>query len=476
VLHRAGTQRLGAYQFVVGLVSLLALLDLNLGQAMTRQIVVAKSQPGGNSARLSGTAVTMLLAISFGIAILLTIISPAITSFVPGGGLTSRTIALSSTILVSIFAVSALGGIANAVSRLAVVTAINGANVFLTYIGLALIPWTTSTTDAMVSWSALVSWASVAVMVVCLLRYVPPSWYLPQWSKDAASTLLSFAVPSWWGRAANLLVISGDRTLVGVVLGVAYVPLYLLPTLVMKYFVSGMGIISLVAFPVVTERWQHQDQSDRIKLYSRGTELFLLCCTGPPIIAMFWAGALISFWLGRSYIQPLSEVLFLAAVGTIPTIASMMAFCVSDAAGRPRIGAVARSIQALVGFSAALPLAHAYGVIGVAEAFVGANIVLWIYGAVAVEYGLLKCTPFSLTFRAALRPAIVLGGVVAICGLSRLVTNDSGQVEQAIGLAVSIVGWTCLALVVLIGLRKNGDHPRAASAVPVLTQAIEVER
>jgi O-antigen/teichoic acid export membrane protein len=442
--------------------SLLAFLDLNLGQAMTRQIVVAVGGHRNSAARISRGGFAILTAISLLLASAL-----MATPLVPPLSTKIDIVAAGSAcaIVVALLLTSGLAGVANALHRLLLVTAANAANVIATYVGFAVVPWATSSSDAMLIWSAGVSWAALAMALLLITRSAPLNWFVPQWSRGAIKELLSFALPSWWGRTANLAVTVGDRIIVGLLLGVAAVPLYYLPALLMKYLVSGMGIVSLVAFPAVVERWHQDSQTERATAYVRGTELFLLVAAGPPLVAMLWARPIIGVWLGARYVEPSAAVLTWASLAAIVTLASMMPFCVADAAGRPQLGGQARSIQALISISLSLPLGRVFGVAGVAFAFAIGALALWAYGAFFVERRLLNRYAFVLTAQALIRPTMVGLTIVGVAVAVRHIAGTDGT-AAAVGIALCLLTWTLTALAVTVLPRASFVTQSIRSAMP----------
>ena len=452
VLADAGADRLGTYQFIVGWASLFAFLDLNLGQAMTRQIVVGLEPPGVAAARASRSGLAMLVAIS-GTAITIAFGLSGLS--VVAKQLSVTGLASACLIWVALILASGLAGIANAVHKLVVVALANSINVVCTYGGFALIRWTTNSSDAMLLWSAGVSLASLGIALAFVVRTVPAQWLVPKWTTDAALDLLRFALPSWWGRVANLAITVGDRLIVGVLLGVAAVPLYYLPTLLMRYLVSGMGVVSLVAFPAIVEHWKEQPEHERVNSYVRGTELFLLVAAGPPLIAALWAEPVIGVWLSRKYVEPSAQILVWASIAAVPTLASMMPFCVADAAGRPQFGAVGRTIQALAIVGLSIPLARAEGAIGVAMAYAVGSFALWAYGAAVVERRLLRRPAYLLSMSALVRPAAIGLAVATVASVAKVAAPSTGF-AVLVGVGLSAAAWAIAAVGLLIAKGAGG--------------------
>jgi O-antigen/teichoic acid export membrane protein len=182
--------------------------------------------------------------------------------------------------------------------------------------------------------------------------------------------------------AAGTLLQYMDRWLIAALLGVALVPLYVVPfTLAWHLNLIPFSVVATL-FPAFAAMRETGDWARAHDYYLR-THRFLLTVAVPIIIVLFvWAPELLRLWIGEEFAAEAATPLRLLLAGMVPTVVIPVSAAVLQGAGRPDVLTRVYAVEIPLYAAGAVTFIGAWGITGAAAFFViravGEALVLWI--------------------------------------------------------------------------------------------------
>ncbi len=258
---------------------------------------------------------------------------------------------------------------------------------------------------------------------------------------------LAFSIPDLRGVARFGLGVTGfnlfnyaarnaDYVLIGAALGAGPLGQYTLAYRAMLYPLQAVSaVISRATFPVYA-RLQEDDVRFR-ELYARAVSMIALIAFPMVFGVMATSNRLVAVVFGPAWTDAGQVLAILAPIGLVQVIA-MTTGPIYQAKGRSGM-MLAWSIGSGVATIIAFAIGLAWGIVGVAAAYLIVTIVL-AYPGLAVPYGLIGLSVGTM-LQAIARPAICgLGMFLAVGVTSRLVDQPVGSVGTFALLAIGGAG------------------------------------
>lgn len=188
----------------------------------------------------------------------------------------------------------------------------------------------------------------------------------PSWS--AVSRLLRFG---GWMTVSNVVspvMTYLDRFMVGALLSVGAVAYYATPSEALTKFLLIPSAVTGVLFPALTRMLASEPQR-AAALYRRSIESVLLTLLPLCVLAVLFARQGLTTWLGAPFAAHTYRVAQILTVGIFVNAASMVAFTLVQAAGRPDITAKLHLAEVPLYLMGAFWLIRAHGIEGAAIAW-----------------------------------------------------------------------------------------------------------
>ncbi len=371
LIRGLGTERFGIVALAWALVTMVGLLDLGLGRALTQIVAAAlgRSQEHRVGA-LVGNAffVTAGLGLAFGATLFFGSSSLVGHVLKVPDWLASEAVTAIRILSLAVPAAmvgNSLRGVLEAYQRfgpLTVVRASLGTLLLLAPIAAMQV----SPTLQPVMWAlVVVRWLALAVLLVLVRRSTPTRW------TPNAIELRSMITMGGWMTVSNamaFLMLYADRFVIGSLLSLEAVTWYAAPAEIIQRLAIVPAAMMGVLFPAFSQLLtEDRDAARGLYRSSRPTIFALLA---PPVVVLaVLAKPLLTAWVGPEIAARSATVAAILAVGGLIHALAQPPFHLLQAAGRPDIPARLHLVEAPLYVGYLLWLTAHFGITGTAAAW-----------------------------------------------------------------------------------------------------------
>lgn len=353
LLHHLGIERWALFTLALSVAGSFGILDFGIGAALTRALAERIGTPAEReSAPIIVVALTVLVLTGSVGAALAWVATPwAMQRFLhvppalrPEAIDAFRVLCLSGPLII---VNSALWGVLSAFQKFRVV--------ILSNIPVSILYYAGPTTALLVSHSFVLVIATLvaarlmqaAICGAIVLRLVPDLRRRPRLELRLLRPLLRIGA---WVTVSNILwplMLYVDRFVVGTMLPLAAVSYYATSLdLVVRLMMVPLAI-SAVLFPAVAT--SYRTMPERACRLLRHSLLPTVAVVFPACVLLTgFARELLSLWLGAGFANDSQTIVVIFAVGTFLSCIAQLPGTLTDAAGRPEIGAIILLVQAVL--------------------------------------------------------------------------------------------------------------------------------
>jgi O-antigen/teichoic acid export membrane protein len=376
LIRSLGADRFGVLTLAWAVIGYFSLFDLGLSRALTH--AVASRLGLDDTARDLADVVWTSMALMFGLGVVGGVVLAALAAWVVGHGLnvpahlvgesreTLYLLALSMPLIVT---TAGFRGLLEGHQHFGASVALRVPLGVFSFVGpLLVLPFSRQLPPivALLVVGRLLTW--IAHLVVCLRRYP----YL----RERLALRVSAAVPllrlGGWMTATNIispLMSYLDRFVVGAILPMAAVAHYVTPyELVSKLSLFPQSLMG-VFFPAFASTFA-SDHERMTALFGRSLRALLLFMFPLALILVLFAREGLTLWVGAAFAAASAPVLRWLAVGIFINSLAHAPFNMLQGIGRPDITGKLHLIELPFYLGALYLFAHAFGIVGVAMAWV----------------------------------------------------------------------------------------------------------
>lgn len=369
-----GIIRFGVLTITWMVVGYFSLFDLGLGRALTK-LVAEKLGKGQNEEipKLIWTALLLMVALGVFGALVIAILSPWLVSDVlnipselqPETLVAFYLLAASVPIVISS---TGLQGILEAHQRFGLINAVRVPLGIFTFLGPVLVlPFSNSLAPvvAVLIAARLISW--IAFVALCL-HVEPVLRHSVNIDREMFKPLVSFG---GWMTVSNIispLMVNLDRFLIATVLTMTAVSYYATPYEMVIRLLVVPGALMSVMFPAFATVLT-QDKNRAALLYSKTIKYIFLLLFPAVLIIVTFASEGLNLWLGSEFADNSTLVLQILTVGVFLNGHASVPFGLVQSAGRPDLTAKLHLVELPFYLLVLWTLLNAYGIVGVALAW-----------------------------------------------------------------------------------------------------------
>lgn len=369
-----GIPRFGVLTITWMVVGYFSLFDLGLGRALTKLVAEKLGMGQGKDIpKLIWTALLLMVVLGMFGALVIAVLSPWLVNEVLNipSELQPETLVAFYLLAVSVpIVISSTGlqGILEAHQRFGLINAVRIPLGIFTFLGPVLVlPFSNSLAPvvAMLVAARLLSW--LAFVALCL-RVEPVLRHSVNIDRGMFRPLISFG---GWMTVSNIispLMVNLDRFLIAAVLTMTAVSYYATPYEVVIRLLIVPGALMGVMFPAFAAVLT-QDRDRAAILYSTTIKYIFLLLFPAVLIIVTFANEGLNLWLGSEFADNSTLVLQILAVGVFFNAHANVPFGLVQSAGRPDLTAKLHLVELPFYLLALWWLLNAYGVVGVALAW-----------------------------------------------------------------------------------------------------------
>ena len=371
LLHGLGPDRFGVVALALTLVTVVGVLDLGFGRAMT-QAVAARIGRGEESrtGALVGTAAAVTAALGILLAAGLFAVAPVVVYRVleVPDWLQSETVDALRVLALAVPAVlvgNCLRGVLEARQHFGSLTALRAGVGAALLLG-PLVALHISPTLLPIMWTFVaVRWLALAAFTVLAGRAAEGRWFFN--SKE----LLTLARLGGWMTVSTVmasLMIYADRFAIGGLLSMAAVAYYVAPFEIVNRLSAVPAAVMGVLFPAYSQLLAAGSREIGA-VYRQTLRTIGLMLAPPVLVIVLFSRPLLELWLGPEVASHSAAVASILAVGALVHGLIQPSFQLLQAAGRPEVPALFQLLEAplYVGYLVLLTLQ--FGIVGAASAW-----------------------------------------------------------------------------------------------------------
>jgi O-antigen/teichoic acid export membrane protein len=373
LLHKLGVDRWALFTLALSITGSFGILDFGVSAALTRALAERIGTPAeDDAAPLVVTALVILALIGCTGAGVGFVFTPMVVDHlltVPPD-LRSETIGAFRLLAASaplIVINSVFWGVLAAYQKWRAATLLNTPVSVMYYLGpvLALLTqnsliWIAGTLVAVRSVQVLIHGAlSVQLLPGLLRRRIDLRQLRPLLQIGAWITLTNTLWP---------VMVFLDRFIVGAVLSLSAVSYFSTPVDLVSRLGIVPGAVAAAVFPAIAV--SHRSSPDRVNQLLRTGSLAVITVILPACLLLAGlSNEMLTFWLGASFAADSSQVLGILAIGIFLSSIAVLPSTLTDAIGRPKVGAVIMLGTTIVFLPTVVLMCSHYGVIGAALAW-----------------------------------------------------------------------------------------------------------
>lgn len=447
LLHRLGLERWALFTLALSLAGSFGILDFGIGAALTRALAERIGTPAEHEAApIIVAALALLTLISLVGAVLGWIFMPWVMAHLFDVPPTLRAEATGAFRLLClggplIVVNGALWGVMSAFQKFRLAILSNLPVSVLYYVGPAAVLSVSGGLGGVIAALVAARLLQAVITGAIVLRLVPALCDRPRIDLRLLRPLLRIGA---WVTVSNVLwplMLYIDRFIVGAILPLAAVSYYATSLDVVVRLMMVPLAIGAVLFPAAAA--SYRARPERTGALLRLSVLPTIAIVFPACVVLAGGShTLLALWIGKSFAADSATILVVFTIGTFLSCVALLPGTLSDAVGRPEIGAAILLVQAVLFLPVIVLMTRHYGVTGAA--------VTWMLRAL-----------FNCAARIA---ACRLLGLAAASLVPRL-------------LAVSVAGIAGLLACWLVEpwLLRLGVMAAVAAAVPALAAAMLLE-
>lgn len=375
LIEGMGLARFGVLAIAWMVVGYFSLFDLGLGRALTKLVAEKLGNSQGNEIPpLIWTAMLLMTVLSVLGAVAVAVISPWLVADVLNIPLELQSETLIAFYLLAasvpiVISSTGLRGILEAHQRFGMISAVRIPLGIFTFLGPVVVLFFSNSLIPVVAvlvFARLVSWG--AYIVLC--AHVEPGLRRSaSINRAMVRLLISFG---GWMTVSNIvspLMFYMDRFLIGTVLTMTAVSYYATPYELVTRLLIIPGALMGVMFPAFAAAFV-QSRGHAAHLYGRTVNYIFLALFPIVLIIVTFAYEGLNFWLGSDFANNSYLVLQLLAIGVFLNSLANVPFGLVQSAGRPDLTAKLHLIELPFYLLILWWLLNAYGIVGVAVAWV----------------------------------------------------------------------------------------------------------
>ena len=411
LIEGLGTARFGILTLAWMVVGYFSLFDLGLGRALTKLVAEKLGKGKGDDIpALVWTAMSLMAALG----VLGAVVFAAVTPWMVRGVLnipselqpeTLTAFYLLAAAVPIVIGSTGLRGILEAHQRFGMVNAVRIPLGIFTFLGpVAVLPFSNSLVPivAVLVVARLVSWCAHAVLC---MRVEPALRQSVSVHGAMVKPLINFG---GWITVTNIvgpLMVYLDRFLIGAMVSMTAVAYYATPYEVVTKLWIIPGALMGVMFPAFVAAFV-QDRMRASRLFDRTVNYIFLSLFPVVLIIVTFAREGLALWLGGEFAVNSSLVLQVLAVGVFINSQAYVPSGLVQGAGRPDLTAKLHLIELPFYLLILWWMLDAYGIVGVAVAWVLRVVVDAVFLFAMAHRLLSPASP--LTLRPVLRPGMAL--------------------------------------------------------------------
>lgn len=271
--------------------------------------------------------------------------------------------------------------------------------------------------------------------------------------------LIGFSAPVLVAGVSAAVVHRLDRVLVAYFLPIAAVAFYVIPYSLAERTWMGVGNITSVIFPSISELSSMQAQEQVRELYIRATKMVLLAGMPVTIILLGLPTQILQYWVGAGYAARGALTLQLLAGGFFFNILAHVPYVVAQGINRPWISAKYSLINGTANLILFLVLIPRNGIVGagvgflVSEAMVMPLFIWEMNRLLNISWG-------SMIVRGYVRPLACGLGAFGALSFFRSFVDSLPRLIIAVGLTLTVL--LAMALGIAIDRRERDGMLRQA--------------
>ncbi len=473
IVHKLGTEAYGILILVLSVIGYFALLDLDLGQAVTKY--VAQYRAAGDMQTVTeiiGVTLSIYLFLGLvGAGSILLMANIIVTHFfkIQHDLLPAARMSLSLGACGFFFTMllTSLAAIPNGLNRYDISSKVSivmslcttGLTVLLLYAGFGLV--------AVVSLNVILSAVGVACYLVIVKQLLPEVALRPILKRQPLRKVLGFGVFSSLSRLSYIIQFQTDRILTGAILGASWVTYYFVPFSIVKKAMTVTSQIGGVILPVVSALQGNDDPESVSRLYFKASRLIITIATAICLPILLFGDRFLGLWMGEEFAAKSGLVMLLITISLYADAFTNVPSFVVQGLDRPKVTGMFAMANAIVNVGLIYPLGKRYGITGIAMAFLVSSVgsaPLFIHYAnkhilnistlrlireaywPPISAALLAVVPFLFIRRHPVPNLLSLLAIMAMCSLSYLLVSlltgvfKKEEREQVIGYLLHVMG------------------------------------
>ena len=285
-------------------------------------------------------------------------------------------------------------------------------------------------------------------------KLVPQLSLCPSFSWPDFKQLFGFSASVLLAGASNLLVHRLDRVIVAYFLPIAAVAFYTIPYSLAERTWMGVGNITSVIFPSASELFSMQAHDKLQELYIRATKMVLLAGIPVTIFLLAVPAQILNYWVGTEYAVRGTLTLRFLAAGFLLNIFAHVPYVVAQGINRPWISAKYSLLNGIANLVLFLLLIPRYGIVGAGAGFFISEAIVMPLFIWEVNRALRVSWP-SVILGSYLRPVACGAGAFGILWLFRSYGSSLMNLILVAALVLAV-----FAILALLGAIDRGERTR----------------
>jgi O-antigen/teichoic acid export membrane protein len=377
-----GIEAYGLVGMFLALQAVLAVLDLGLTPAMTREMARKSPDPGG-AAEVRGLARRFEL-LSWGVGACVGVVGfvwgpAAFSHWVKGEALTSAQVAvpirLMALVLLAQWPVGLYAGGLMGLRQQVLLNAINAAVATVRGVGAILVlVYVAPTVTAFFAWHVVIAAVHAAVLRVCCWRALPASADAPRLVRQRVAELVSFAAGMSGIGAVSLLLTQLDKIVLSRLVSLEMFGYYALASLFGGSVQVLISPLARALFPNFSRLTSNADEQALSVMYHKGCQLMSVIVLPVALVGILFSSELLLLWTRdpRVVSQARGAAMVLLGGSALNGLASVP-YALQIAHGWTRLALVMGTVQVFLLTPVTYLLALRFGLLGGASVWLLAN-------------------------------------------------------------------------------------------------------
>lgn len=206
---------------------------------------------------------------------------------------------------------------------------------------------------------------NVAVLSIIILR-LRPNFKFNKPDKGIIRRLLSFSVYSYLSTIAAVSYAHADRMILGILLGLAEITFYSVPTALVNRLFSLTYRLSSVIYPATSELSAQGNKQGVRHVYLLASRYMTAINVFLVLIVIVYGQEILHLWIGPKFVQNGYPVMVFITIGIYADSATNLPSLINNAIAHPRTTGLFAVARALLGILALIVGTRIGGIIGTA--------------------------------------------------------------------------------------------------------------